>query len=119
MHSNFREGIKLYSDHEIIRNFMTLGPQLTVNDLEKAKPALGKISSVLVRFNKRVIVFSRLDGYVVVVGLDVDIHTPLPDLITKLIKNAAARAPDLPLPSQEIAVTANIEENVINGAHIQ
>jgi hypothetical protein len=118
MHSSFREGAKLYSDAEIIRHFMTLAPQLTINGLEKAKPVLGTISSVLVRFDRRVLVFNRLDGFIVIVGLDVDMHTPLPDLIAKLIKTAAARAPDLPLPSKELVVTASIEESVINSEYI-
>jgi hypothetical protein len=114
MHSSFREDAELYSDPEIIRHFMTLAPQLTINGLEKVKPVLGAITSVLVRFDKRVLVFSRLDGFIIIVGLDVDIHTPIPDLITKLIKTAAARAPDLPLPSQELVVTTRIEAGVIN-----
>ncbi|HKM51345.1 MAG TPA: hypothetical protein VJZ75_09220 [Candidatus Bathyarchaeia archaeon] len=118
MHSSFREDAKLYSDPEIIRHFMTLAPQLTVNGLEKVKPVLGAITSVLVRFDKRVLVFSRLDGFIIIVGLDVDIHTPIPDLVTKLIKTAAARAPDLPLPSQELEVTTRIEESAIISDHI-
>ncbi len=117
MHSSFREGVKLYSNAEVIRHFMTLAPQLTINGFEKANSVLGAISSVLVRFDKSVFVFSRLDGFIVIVGLDVNMHTPIPDLIAKLIKTAAARAPDLPLPSQEL-VTASIEESVINGQHI-
>ena len=118
LHSSFREDSKLYSDAEVIRHFMTLAPQLTINGLEDAKPVLVAISSVLVRFDKRVFVFSRLDGFIVIVGLDVDMHTPLPDLIAKLIKTAAARAPDLPLPSKELVVTASIEESVINSEHM-
>jgi hypothetical protein len=118
LHSSFREGAELYADAEVIRHFMTLAPQLTINGLENAKPVLGAISSVLVRFDKRVLVFSRLDGFIVIVGLDVDMHTPLPELIAKLIKTAAARAPDLPLPSQELIVTASIDESVINSERI-
>lgn len=118
MHSSFREDAKVYSDPEVIRHFMTLAPQLTINGLEKAKPALGAITSVLVRFDKRVFVFNRLDGYIIVVGLDADIQTPVPDLIAKLIKTAAARAPDLPLPSQEPVLTTTIEESVTKGTHI-
>jgi hypothetical protein len=114
MHSTFREGAKLYSEPEMIRNFMTLAAQLVVNNLEEAKPVLGAITSVLVRFDKRVFVFSRLDGYLVVVGLDVNVRTQLPDLVAKLIRTAAARAPDLPLQSEELVVTANIEESVVN-----
>lgn len=118
LHSSFREDAELYSDPEVIRHFMTLAPQLTINGLERSKPVLGAITSVLVRFEERVFVFSRLDGFIVIVGLDVDVHTPLPDLMAKLIKTAAARAPDLLLPSQELIVTADLEESVINDHNI-
>jgi hypothetical protein len=77
-----------------------------MNELEKSKPNLGSVSSVLVRFAKRVFIFSRYDDYVIVVGLDVDVQTPLPELVAKLIKDAAGRAPDLPVPSQKVEVSA-------------
>lgn len=106
LHSCFREEAKLHSDPKIIRNFMALAPRLTMNELEKSKPNLGSVSSVLVRFAKRVFIFSRYDDYVIVVGLDVDVQTPLPDLVAKLIKDAAGRAPDLPVPLQKVEVSA-------------
>ena len=107
MHSSFREGAKLYSDREAIRNFMTRAPYFTINNLEESKPILGGITSVLVRFNKRVFVFSRFDEYVVAVGLDMEVHTPLPDLIEKLVKTAAASSPDS-LLSREVTVTSQL-----------
>jgi len=110
MHSCFREGAKLHSDSKTIHNFMTLAPKLTMNDLEKSKPALGSISSVLVKFEKRVFVFNRLDEYVIIVGLEAEVPTPLPELIATHIKTAASRAPDLPLPLEAIQVSAGIED---------
>jgi hypothetical protein len=89
---------------------MMLAPKLTMNDLEKSKPALGSISSVLVRFEKRVFVLSRLDEYVVIVGLDVEVPTPLPELIASHIKTAASMAPDLPLPLETVHVSAVIDD---------
>ncbi len=110
MHSCFREGAKLHSDSKTIHNFMMLAPKLTMNDLEKSKPTLGSISSVLVRFEKRVFVFSRLDEYVIIVGLDIEVPTPLPELIASHIKTAASRAPDLPLPLETVHVSAVIND---------
>ena len=110
MHSCFREGTKLLSKSETIHNFMMLAPKLTMNDLEKSKPELGSISSVLVRFEKRVFVFSRLDEYVIIVGLDEEVPTPLPELIATHIKTAASRAPDLPLPPETVHVSSIIDD---------
>ena len=109
MHSCFREGAKLHADSKTIHNFMTLAPKLTMNDLEKSKPTLGSISSVLVRFEKRVFVFNRLDGFVIIVGLDIEVPTPLPELIATHIKTAASMAPDLPLPVETVQVNSRRE----------
>ena len=110
MHSCFREGATVHSDSRTIHNFMMLAPKLTMTDLEKSKPALGSISSVLVRFEKRVFVFSRLDEFVIIVGLETEVPTPLPDLIANHIKTAASRAPDLPLPLETVHVSAAMDD---------
>jgi nucleoside-specific outer membrane channel protein Tsx len=102
MHSCFREGTKSESDIKAIHNFMDLAPRLTMNELGKTKPSLGSISSVLVRSDKGVFVFSRLDEFIIVVGLDVEIPTPVPELVARLIKSAASRSPDLPSPSETV-----------------
>jgi hypothetical protein len=104
MHSSFREGVELHSDRKVIHDFMMLAPRLTMNELEMSKPNLGSISSVLVRFEKGVFVLSRLNEFVIVVRLDVEIPTPVPELINQLIKDAASRAPDLPPPPQKVEV---------------
>jgi hypothetical protein len=106
LYSTFREGVKLYSDNKAIQKFMSLSSQLTMDELEKTKSILGPISTVLVRFAKRVFVLSRFNGDVVVVGLEVEVPTPLPDRIAKLIKTAASGAPDLPIPPQSVQVSS-------------
>ena len=104
MYSEFREGARVYSDRETIHKFMSLAPSLTMDELEKSKPSLGSISTVLVRFAKRVFVLSRFNEYVIVVGLEIEVPTPLPELIASLIKTAASGAPDLPSPLQTVEV---------------
>jgi hypothetical protein len=117
MHSSFRQGteldadvIQLDSDPEIINDFMALSSRLTMHELGNGKQALGSISSVLVRFERRVLVFSRLNEYVIIVGLDVEIPTPVPEMIAGLIKTAASESPDLPAPLQTAQVVARSED---------
>jgi len=109
-HSRSREGTEFHSDSKPIRSFMALAPKLTMSELGQTKPTLGSISSVLVRLEKGVFVFSRLNEFVIVVGLDVEIPTPVPELVTSLIKNAASRAPDLPSPPENVEVVARAEK---------
>lgn len=70
---------------------MTIAPRLVMDELEKLEPVLGEIGAVLVRFEKRVLVFTRLDNYVIVVGLETDVPTPFPEYIAGLVKTAAKR----------------------------
>jgi len=109
LYSTFRGGIKLYSDNKAIQKFMSLSSQLTMDELEKKRSILGPISTVLVRFAKSVFVLSRFNGNVIVVGLDVEVPTPLPDRIAKLIKTAASSAPDLPIPPQNVQVFSSAD----------
>jgi hypothetical protein len=109
LYSTFREGVKLHSDHKAIQKFMSLSSQLTMDELEKKRSILGPISTVLVRFAKRVFVLSRFNGNVIVVGLDVEVPTPLPNRIAKLIKTAASSAPDLPIPPQNVQVFSSAD----------
>jgi len=91
-YSNVREGGELYADFNVIRNLLTFAPRLVIGELEKLEPALGKINAVLVRFEKRVLVFSRLDDYVVVVGFHTEVPTPFPEYVAQRIKRAALNA---------------------------
>ena len=91
-YSNFRQGGEVYADFHIVRNLLTFAPRLVVGELEKLEPTLGKIDSVLVRFKKRVLVFSRLDDHIVVVGFDTEVPTPFPEYVEGLIKTAAKKA---------------------------
>jgi len=109
LYSTFREGVKLYSDDKAIQKFMSLSSQLTMGELEKTKSMLGPITTVLVRFAKRAFVLSRFNGNVIVVGLDEEVPTPLPDRIATLIKTAASSAPDLPIPPQSVQVFSSAD----------
>ena len=108
LYSAFR-GVKLSTEHKAIEKFMSVSSQLTMEELGKSQPFLGSISSVLVRFAKRVFVLSRFNEHVIVVGLDVEVPTPLPDLMANLIKTAARAAPDLPLPPEIVQVSPSTD----------
>jgi hypothetical protein len=90
-YSNFREDAKLYTDLDAIRNFITMTPRLVMNEVQKLEPILGEVDAVLVIFKNRVLVFSHLEDYVIVVGFGTDVPTPFPEYVAGLIKNAAKR----------------------------
>ena len=83
-----REGVSLYYPKQYIREFVHMTPLIIIGALEKLKPALGEISSILVRYEKRVLLFSRYEDMIVVLRLDARIPTPVPDSIAKLVAQA-------------------------------
>ena len=53
------------------------------------KPALGLIPLVTVRYKNRLVLFIRFEDMIVVLGLESSVPTPLPDLMTNLIRETA------------------------------
>jgi hypothetical protein len=88
---SFRESAKLYVDEEVIRNLMAITSNMVVAPLEKLEQIFGKMSTVLVRYEKRVLIFSHAKNYSVIVGLNPDVPTPFPEHIIGLIENAMKR----------------------------
>jgi hypothetical protein len=86
---NVRNGVSLYYPKQYVRDFVHTAPMIVVDALEKLKPALGPISSVTVRYEKRVILFSRHEDMIVVLGLDSSVPTPFSDSMAKLIAEVA------------------------------
>jgi hypothetical protein len=84
-----REGALLYYPKLYVREFVHLAPVIIMGTLEKLKPALGAISSMLVRYEKRVLLFSRCEDMIIVFGLDQNIPTPFSDSMRILIAQAA------------------------------
>ena len=90
--NEMRKGATLYYTPEFIRNFVQLVPLIVMDALEKLKLALGPISSVTVRYEKRVLLFSRYEDMIVVLGLEPSVPTPLPDSMAKLIEETAKQS---------------------------
>jgi hypothetical protein len=84
-----RDGVSLYYPKQYVHNFVQIAPIIIVDALEKLKRGLGPISSVAVRYEKRVMLFSRYEDMIVVLGLDPSVPTPFPDSMAKLIAEVA------------------------------
>ena len=85
----FRNGAHLYYPKEYVHNFMMVAPAIAMESLERLKPGLGVITSTLIRYEKRVLLFSRCEDMIVVLGFDVSVPTSFPDSMSKLIRTVA------------------------------
>ena len=90
--NKFREGSTLYYSPEYIRNFVQITPVIIVDALEKLKLMLGSISTVVIRYEKRVLLFSRYEDMIIVLGFDPSIPTPFPDSMARLIRKVASES---------------------------
>jgi hypothetical protein len=91
-HSEFRQNAKILSPPDVIRDFMTITPSVIMNELEKRQPVLGLVKVVLVRYEKRVLLFGRFQEYVIILGFDPEVPTPFPDQMFNIIKTAADKS---------------------------
>jgi len=87
--NEIRKGASLYYPAQYIHDFVMISPALVIGALEKLKPALGRIASVMVRYEKRVLLFSQHDDMIVVLGFEETIPTPFTNSMTELIRKVA------------------------------
>jgi hypothetical protein len=87
--SEMRKGASLYYPAQYIHDFVMIAPALVMGALEKLQPALGAITSVMVRYERRVLLFSRIDDLIAVLGFEESISTPFADQMAELIRRVA------------------------------
>jgi hypothetical protein len=84
-----RKDVTTYLTPQALQNFVQITPIIIVDALERLQPLLGEISSILVRYEKRVLLLSRFDDNVIVLGFEPSVPTPFPIEIAKMIKEVA------------------------------
>ena len=92
--SEIRKDATVYLSPQALENFVQITPIVIVDALERLQPLLGKISSILVRYEKRVLLFTRFEGDVIVLGFETSVPTPFPIEIAKLIEEVAKKCND-------------------------
>jgi hypothetical protein len=84
-----RKDVMTYLTPQALQNFIQITPIIIVDALERLQPLLGGISSILVRYEKRVLLLTRFEEDVIVLGLEPSVPTPFPIEISKMIKEVA------------------------------
>jgi len=74
--SKMREGIKSVTTDEQERNFVQIIPPIIVDAVEKMQPMLGKLDNVTLRYEKVLLVFFHLQGFVVILTFNPDASSP-------------------------------------------
>jgi len=87
--NEIRKGASLYYPAQYLHDFVMIAPAIVIGALEKLKPALGAITSVTVRYERRVLLFSRCEDMVVVLGFEESVPTPFADRMAELIRRVA------------------------------
>ena len=84
--SEVRKDATTYLTPQAFQNFVQITPIIIVDALERLQPLLGKISSILIRYEKRVLLFNRFEENVIVLGFEPSVPTPFPDEIARMIR---------------------------------
>ena len=91
---DIRKDVTTYLTPQALQNFVQVTPIIIVDALERLQPLLGEISSILVRYEKRVLLLSRFDDNVIVLGFEPSVPTPFPVEIAKMIKEVLTNRND-------------------------
>jgi hypothetical protein len=75
--SKMREGVQSVTTDEEERNFVQIMPPIIVDAVEKLQPLLGKLDDVIVRYEKVLLVFLRIEGFVVILSFNANVNSPL------------------------------------------
>jgi len=87
--SDIRKDAEVYLPSQAFLNFAQITPPLVLDALERLEPALGRISAIFVRYQKRSLLFNRLgDDMAAILGLDSRAETPVLDRLAQVIEHA-------------------------------
>jgi len=87
-----RKDAKVHYTSEGIRSFVRMVPTTIVETLETLQPFLGPMSSVVIRFQKRVLAYCRHEDLVIVLGFDASAPTVFANRIAWVTKEFARAA---------------------------
>ena len=85
-----REGVKSVTGDDQDRHFIQIMPPIIVDAVEKLQPLLGKLDDVTVRYEKLLLVFFRLEGFVVILSFDHTFSTPFISSLSSTMRKLAS-----------------------------
>ena len=87
--SEVRKDATTYLNHQALQNFIQITPIIIVDALERLQPLLGQISSITIRYEKRVLLFTRFEENVLVLGFEPSVPTPFTTEMSRMVKEVA------------------------------
>jgi hypothetical protein len=88
--SQMREGVESVTADDQDSHFIQIMPPIIVDAVEKLQPLLGKLDNVTVRYEKLLLVFFRLEGFVVILSFDNTVSTPFISSLSESMKKLAS-----------------------------
>jgi len=89
--SSQREGVPSYATDEIVRNFMSIVPEIILESVEKLFPFLGEVSGVTAHYGKALVIFYRFGKLIVVISFQTGVETPFYNRITEAFSKLSAQ----------------------------
>jgi hypothetical protein len=89
--SQMREGIASLTPADSDRSFIQLTPPIFLDAMEKLEPLLGTVESVIVCYEKLLVVFLRKGNLIVILSFNPDVSRPFMSALTDLIQSLASQ----------------------------
>ena len=89
--SKMREGLQSLTSDAADRNYMQLAPSILIGIAEKLIPALGRVESVTIRYEKLFMVVFRLESLTIVLTFEPTIVRPFMSALSASMQSLASR----------------------------
>ena len=89
--SRMRAGIQNLTADGLDHNWLQVAPNILIDVAEKLSPALGRVESVTMRYEKVLVVIFRLEGFTVVLSFEPTVVRPFMSALGELMQTLAPR----------------------------
>ncbi len=96
-----REGIASLTPDQTDRDFMTIAAPLMMDAAEKLRPFCGTIKTLVIRYDKTLLVFYRTAAHLVILSLDPRVEEVLVDEIGKSVRELELPGAESPRDSSQ------------------
>jgi hypothetical protein len=91
--SKMRQSVTPLTSDSTDRNFVQIMPPIIVEAAEKLQPFFGRVQAITVRYEKLILVFYRMEGYVVVFSFETEVATPFMTRTTEAFLRLSTLSP--------------------------
>jgi hypothetical protein len=89
--SRMRGDLRSLTSDRSDRYYLQIAPNILIDVAEKLSPALGRVESVTIRYEKLFMVYFRLEGFTIVLSFEPTVQRPFMSALTEQMQQLSSR----------------------------